>query len=415
MTETKEEEKELINNSEVEQKASEPLARTSSDDSSETKNKKVKFMLYVMVGIALGCILIWLIVGRIQSYITDSDNVELKDKVDKLKHDLNKEADKNKELISKLETMALELESVRNKNAYLHTELKTRQDVIDSLNGKIAAKDEKIIELTKTVNTLNNHVKELTRKLEAQDIVIADLKDDVSELYTDMRLIVSITNQELNRNQGLTKEIDYLEAKVTSQNHIIGNLTWEIHDVKEKLKDEKEANTLDWLKYNLLRRKCKQEVEIASVWKGSKSSCDSERFYNSNKYLKPNLFLATENRTGLVFGGYTTETWENTQEFKTDPEALTFSASNKAFCTLTKPEQAINTERTRFTKKLLLTFGGFDIAIADDCLKTSMHEININHSYQCPTSSSTPKNFYTEDANPVLSRFEFFTVKFNNL
>ena len=413
MSEAKEEDK-AINKSELEQKSSETAIKSAPEDdsTSETKNKKVRLMLYVMVGIALGCILVWLVVGRIQSYVTDSDNVDLKKDIDKLNHDLKKETKKVEELDHKLEIMGLELEGVRNKNAYLHAELKNRQDIIDSLNGKVAAKDEKIIELNKIIVTLNNHVKELTRKNEAQEIVISDLKDDFNELYTDMRFIVSITNQELNRNQALVKEIDYLEAKVTEQNRLIGNLTWEVLDLKEKLKDERDNNVLDWIGYNLLKKRCNTDVKIKSVYKGSKQSCDSNKFYDTIKLMQPNLFLATENNTNLVFGGYTSQNWDSNGGFKEDAEAITFSATNKAICTLTRSQHAISTERERSNKKLMLTFGDYDITIVDDCMKTKMHEISVNQAYQCPKLDISPKNFYTEEKNPILTRFEFYTVEF---
>eukprot|EP01022_Parablepharisma_sp_SALTPOND_P027694 TRINITY_DN673_c0_g1_i2.p2 TRINITY_DN673_c0_g1~~TRINITY_DN673_c0_g1_i2.p2 ORF type:complete len:467 (+),score=69.40 TRINITY_DN673_c0_g1_i2:1750-3150(+) len=393
---------ELVNTSLVE---SDPEAEISE---TAAMPKKVKVTLFAIIGIVIFCFLIWLFVGRIESYSIDSENEDLHEKLDKKEAELKQEREKNENLAKQLGTTRLELEGIRNKNAQLHEELKIRDELIDELRGKVAEKEVENELLKETIKSHEKTIEHQKGKIEAQEMEIEELKSDVDKIYSDTRMIVSILNQELNRNQALTKEVDLLQERVSEQQKLIGNLTQEIQQLNEEISDVKQKNALQWVQLVLIEKQNGVKTNVKSVYKATKESCDSEEFYQKINDLQPNIFLATESSTGLIFGGYTSQTWENTEDFKKDDKAFTFSATYKSVCILNDPREAINTQRVRDEKKLLLTYGNYDIVLGDNCLMENSHEIAVNKTYECPNVG--PQYFYTEEKNPTLSSFEFFII-----
>lgn len=248
----------------------------------------------------------------------------------------------------------------------------------------------------------------LARIIEALKYEIDEDEEQILELMTEMQMAVSILNQELNINQALEKQLDALQDELTRRGELIGKLNLEVDRLREELGDEVKKGSLQWLQLKLIELKYGITTDVKKVYTGTKQSCDSQKFYDQIKGLHPNLFLATERATGLTFGGFTEQTWETTSPFKGDPMAFTFSASNRAVCKIKDENLAINTDREREGKKLMLTFGNYDITLVDNCLLDSAHTIKVNQNYECPQVGYP--NFYTRDEHPTLSSFEFYTV-----
>jgi len=405
----------LVNNPLHERKTGEEDAERIAEptEESEFKNKRIRLAMYIGGAIAIVCFLLWLIVGRVEAYSYDKENDDLRSEMSAKDAAMNAMKKKNDMLAEMLRAAAFEVEGLTNKNAQLHTEVKIREELIDELKGKVGEKEAENDLLKKTIQGQAVIIEDQQHKIEGQADEIEDLNSEYEKLYIDMRMVVSITNQELNRNQALVKEIDTLEDKVAVLEHSIGTLTWKIYSLNEQIHEKTQENTLQWLSLTLLKKHFNLAVEIKSVYKGTRTNCDSKDFYEKIKLQKPNMFLATENSTGLVFGGFTSQDWtEGATPFKEDEYAFTFSGSNKAVCELTNSKEAINTQRERNGKKLMLTFGNFDITLANNCMADRLHEINVNQSYKCPHIG--PKFFYTEEKNPYLSSFEFFEVHISN-
>jgi len=378
-------------------------------DNSGIRNK----LIMISAGILVACIFVWLLVGKVESSYLEDDNNNLQKDLDKKDALLQEAIKRNEDLTHIIESLSLEMEGIRNKNAQLHIEITRREEVIDELKGKVAEEDVENEKLKTIIKELNDIIEDQKNEMEAQKLEIENLKDDLDELNSDLHLIVGITNQELNRNQALIKEIDALDDKIKDEQKLIGKLETELFQTREKLYEEQSNNAIQWLQLNLLERKTENRVKVTQVYAASKTDCDSRKFYDLVKDLRPNLFIATEDQTNLMFGGYTAQSWENTTPFKSDDKAFTFSISHKKVCEIIDQEYAIYTNRNKEGKDLLLTFGNFDITLNDKCLATTEHLIKPNQNYKCPESTS--KYFYTENEHPQLSAFRFYTVEFEKL
>jgi len=402
------EEVKAINNS---VKESELQGAILNEESADGKNKSKKIIIYAIFGVAGLCVLLWLIIGRAEAYAYDSENDDLKKgakEKDKEITSLRKDRDK---LIEDVSVLKINIDALSNKNAHLREEVRVKDQTIDELKGKVAEKDEENVELKKKIHEHELTIDSLRRKITTLEDKISEITDEANELYLDTRMIASILNQELNRNQALTKEIDSLEATVSQQTALISTLHWKILTMTEELHDAKVANTLQWIGLTLIEKKFKHTVSFENVYKGTRKECDSIKFRKQIEDKSPNFFIATENSTGLIFGGYTSVDWNGESGFKEDLAAFTFSATHRAICKLNDATKAINIDKKRNNNKLMLTFGNFDITIGDNCIQDKLHEIQLGKTYDCPAVG--PKYFYTEEQKPTLSHFDFYKVTVN--
>ncbi len=372
-------------------------------------SSKIRFGLMGAGGLAVLALLIWLIVGRVQAFTLDSDkkslSKDLRSRNDQLAN-VTRVMQKYKDA---LDASRFEAETVRNKNAQLHKEIGIREETIDELRTKLAAKESENDILRGTIKEQQQTIGEQKAKMEELQNNMDELTDKYELLYSDMRMSTSMVNQQLQNNQALGKQLEALKTELKSMEELIGKLNWELVTAKEKLGDEQLKNAIQWTSLQLIEKKYKYSVTVESKFKGKRGSCSTDDFYKVAKDLQPNLFLATEASSGLIFGGYTEKTWATDEhEFKTDANAFTFSATNHAVCTLIEPTKAISTKRERDGKKVLLAFGGNDISLGDDCVGGNTHTVIPNYSYTCPKVG--PANFYTEERKPVLSQFEFFRI-----
>ena len=379
-----------------------------------TGSNKTRLVLYAVAGVAILCIVLWLIIGRVEAYSFDADNDQLRDEIEAKDKQLAEGQKKIDALSGQLESLRFQVEGLNNKNAQLYATIQTRDDTIVELHGKVAEKEVENDALRDVIAKLNATTDELRRKIAVQDEYIAGLKDDVDQLYSDMRLVVGITNQELNRNQALEKEIQSLEDDVKRHTIQIGQLTWELMKTKGDLHEAQVNRTLSWIGMGLAERAVGRRFVAKKIYSATPHSCVSKDFYDTVKTEAPNLFIATELSTGLIFGGYTEVNWTlggDEDLFKNDPNAFTFSGTFLEKCTLIRSAQAINTARRYDMRDLMLTFGNRDISIYDQCLSShTRHSIQLGKNYMCPTR--WPKYFYTNESSPLISSFEFYSVKF---
>jgi len=380
-------------------------------EANEGTSKTKKYIIICAIVAAVGLIG-WLAFGTVNSYTCDTDRNDIKEDLNKKNRLVSNLTEEVKMLREKNKNLTEENDELKDENEELNVRVGDLSEENTILRRQVAAKDIIIQDLHSDIAKLNHKIEQLNRHIHSLNETIEELEDSADEIYSDMRLIGGILNQELNRNQALVREIDSLDGEIKKQEELIGQYVLKISGLNEELTKEKYENAMMWLKNTFLEEAKGKKVKIEKVYSGSPTECGTESFYNKIKDIKPNLFLATERNTGYIFGGYTGETWTEAPEgFKPDATAFTFSGTNRLKCTIQDTAHAINTLRKRDNKDYMLTFGNTDIALGQDCFKSANHLIKPNVAYKCPAVEK-PEKFYTRDEVPTLSSFEFFTVTY---
>ena len=77
----------------------------------------------------------------------------------------------------------------------------------------------------------------------------------------------------------------------------------------------------NWIKPNSI-------LKFNLLYQISRDGDNISTFYNKVKNKYPTLILI-KSKLGFIFGGYTTNTWEPTSDYKRDEYSFLFSLSNK--------------------------------------------------------------------------------------
>ena len=376
----------------------------------EGSNKTKKLLIYGGGLLVIVGLLIWAIVGTATGSLCGSDLDSCNSEKGEKQHiiqSLNKRIDTLSDTVAAL---TAENKLLKQEKKELESIVDMQFDEITKLRSQVSQKEVEVERYKAQLKVQDETIRQLNRKIEVQADQIKELSDATDEYYSDLRMIVGILNQELNRNQALQREIESLEAKLTECTNRVAVQDKEILALKEQLFDANKNRRMSWLHQQLIQHFTSTELKVTPIYKGTQSDCNSEDFYTRFKDLKPNMFIATERHSDLMFGGVTTQSWETAEGlWKNDPYAFTFSLTNETVCKLTNPDHALFTGRTNGTQKVLLTFGE-DISIADKCIAEFNHNIVPNKVYQCPKIEGR-ENYYTRDAHPHLDSFVFYRVE----
>lgn len=375
--------------------------------------QRVSCLLKVIGGIALACVFIWLLFGRISSYYYESQAGDLREQSNNQTATITKMEKNIKELTQNIAAMTKTVEGLKNKNQYLKSELELKNATIESLKSVIAQKDLIIADLSKTNENLTSQVDFLKRKNEALNNQIEELKDEVAEYYNDARMVTSLLNTQLNRNQALEKGMDSLEEKNEKLEIEKTQMFWKMANLTNDMQELAFQSAENWVKTQIIiRKKAYTKVVLEKVFSNNGPICERKTFMEAIKDKKPNLFLAMEASTGLIFGGYTTKEWNTAgdNEFLADPDAFTFSASSEQVCPV-KAGNGIRRNQSRNEKKVIQAFGnGFEIVIQDSCITAKNNEVNARTDFDCPPNAKIT-NFYTMSKNPTILKYKFYRVE----
>jgi len=370
---------------------------TETNEKGEVTGKSRMIMIILLVvGLLLLVIVLWLAIGWGMDH---SDQVSCKDDLDKKEKTiqvLNKTVSElkaaNAALVKEVKDVLGRIEILIEDNKELKQRAAHLEMEIEVLNKNITDRD-------RIINKLRNELDRLNE-------TIAELNDNVEELYADMRLIVGILNQELNRNQGLIKEIDYLEGRIEEYKTIISNQDAKIYGLMEQLEKLDESYSVQWLRAEILESLSNKKVSLKQIYSGSALSCNKGDFHKTVDTVSPNAYIAKERETGYAFGGFSSQNWKvEENEYKKDKYAFTFSVKNSGRCTLINEDHAIKVKND--TTPLLLGHGEDDIFIANNCINETNHKVQVGKTYNCPKN----ENFYTLSKTPKLTSFSFYEVK----
>lgn len=320
-------------------------------------------------------------------------------------------------LVNKTNEMGLELDSLKMRNAYLRDEINRKDATIESLKVLIAEKEVTIKDLQTKYENCTRKEEECERVVVMKNNQIEELKDESAEYYNDARMVTSLLNSQLNRNQALEKNIDAVEEKAEKIENMNAKLYLEIQSLKQSLIDVSSRGDLQWASLKAMEAALGFRAKIQKIYESdfTHRDCNATDFRIRVAEKAPNLFIATEASTGLSFGGYTSKGWSlNGKGWMYDASAFTFSATNMTLCKNTNPEKAIYGGLERDNKKYLMTFGEYDLSIGDSCIVMPRNNlVSPNHTYACPDIGR--ENFYTQYKNPTLSKFAFYQLSFEPL
>ena len=210
-----------------------------------------------------------------------------------------------------------------------------------------------------------------------------------------------------------------MEQDKNESNNKIKKLENEIKEIKEKLfpiKEEKDnEEKFDIFKGTKILNDKDEEIMISNwikpnskikftlLYQISRDGDNISTFYNKviNKF--PTLILI-KSKAGLKFGGYTTNTWEPTSDYKRDEYSFLFSLSNKKKYSIKND----HIEYAIYGRNDCFAFGdGFDLCIYNQC-KLNKNTIYKSSSYNTflHELSGGQKNFYVDELEVYNVEFE---------
>ena len=202
-------------------------------------------------------------------------------------------------------------------------------------------------------------------------------------------------------------------------NSKINALEKEIKEIKEKLlplkeeKDKEEKDNifpgskilknieekqlvLNWIKPN-------SKIKLTLLYQASKDGDRISTFYSKVSNKSPTIIIIKAN-SGFKFGGYTTNVWTNSNNYKQDELAFIFSIDKKKKYQLNKDKVS----NAIYTYSSYIAFGGgHDFYINDQCT-TKFQYCNFPHTYINGEKSEPTGGQY----NFLISDYEVYHVEF---
>lgn len=325
--------------------------------------------------------------------------------------------------INTMKKMDFTISSLESNKLIMNKAVGEANIFIDKLNTIIQA-------LKQDIEKLNAYVKELLNIIYRQNFSIEGFKASMSvlettitaqkEIIASMNSTIRVQASELLRKnftvahlEGANTLLNY-SARVLMTENIEQGKT--IESLGKRLNESEmkcAVNATEWLKMRILESVCEKKVELIPRYSAPKEQCGTDDFHDKMKNVAPSVFIATESKTNLQFGGFTTQTFDPKTDFKEDKHAFTFSYTSRNTCLLKNPKEAIFAGKWKgnpiWPDYGVLGYGNHDIWIKSSCL-SKPSEIQLGKTYTCPKNGLN--YFYTSTNNPQLVNFTFYEVKF---
>ena len=178
--------------------------------------------------------------------------------------------------------------------------------IIKELIDKVIVLEKEIKDLKENKN-LEKEIVELKKEKEKQDKEIENLK----------KMIVLISENKNNKNKK-----DYQKEKIKINSKII--------------KD----NSIDFVLDKIQKIYEKNIKELKLLYRGSENNFELKSFHSKCDKIKGTLTIV-KNKKGLIFGGFTNESWDGNNISKKDDKAFCFSIKLKKIYEIIKEKEAI--------------------------------------------------------------------------
>jgi peptidoglycan hydrolase CwlO-like protein len=351
------------------------------------------------------------------------------------------------------------------KIAELTKQVNDLNETIKNYTKSITEKEELIVNLIRDIDVANKTIEANKQVIKDKQAQIVKMNEDITNLTKQKADIEKIVNEleikilELkNKKIDLEKQADELKKKHKEKDDIIDQLQKDIDLKNEVIRKQNDtiylrshriyelnitlkeltisANTLDKTNADLLNssNQCVKEMEnkiipeVQMGWlkyqilEGYGASASMTRVFSSQTQgftrsafihavsnVAPGLFIGKEAFTGLSFGGFTKERFNESSKFKTDPSAFTFSLSSYAKCKIKpgKQTEAIYDGGKYSYQTDVLAFGNWDLWISENS-HDKESEIKKGVSYNCP--EQTNAFFYSKNELPKIDSIEYYKV-----
>ena len=224
----------------------------------------------------------------------------------------------------------------------------------------------------------------LTKKYNKQEVVIEKLSEQIKDLKIKQK----------NMEQEIT-DLKIENEKLKNQNKNIG----EINELKEKLNyyfDKsiikstiiQDLKKFEFIKERLYKVKFNgkesNKLNFELIYR-AKIYGDNARDFHSRCDLYRNTLTIIKTKEGLIFGGFTSQTWEGKDFDKEDENAFCFSVNNKKIYNCIKGKKAIYASPTQGP-----TFQNCIFEIKDKCFESggscdpdiSSHYDNVKEEFE---------------------------------
>ena len=191
----------------------------------------------------------------------------------------------------------------------LHIKKIDKDIIIKELIDKIIVLEKEIKDLKENKN-LEKEIIELKKEKEKQDKEIQELKS------------ILLINEK--KNSKYKKDIPIEKSKI---NYIINS---------KIIKD----NSIDFVINKIQKIYEKNIKELKLLYRGSENNFESKSFHSKCDKVKGTLTLV-KNKKGLIFGGFTNESWDGNNISKKDDKAFCFSIKLKKIYEIIKEKEAI--------------------------------------------------------------------------
>ena len=262
--------------------------------------------------------------------------------------------------------------------------------------------DELFLQLERKDDNLNSHIITLNKNIIEQKGIINKIKKElnnkINKINEKYHKKIKKLNEQLNNKINKWKEesnkiIKKLEEEKKESNNKIKILENEINDFKQNLipLNEEKINEEDFdtFKDSKIIKKINEKITISNFIKINSKikfnllyqvSRDGDRiqtFFNKVKDKFPTLIII-KSKSGFKFGGYTTNTWDQTGKYKTDELAFIFSLDKRKKYNIKNNES----KYAIYGYNYRIAFGsGFDFSIYDHCTKNNDNYCNTPYSY----------------------------------
>lgn len=177
------------------------------------------------------------------------------------------------------------------------------------------------------------------------------------------------------------KKDDLLNDLCTSVNQIKNNLasvTEKLDKFETKMKQLIPCETIDLIDkefLNTIKQKISSnKIKFKLLYKATVNGDNSQAFHSCCDYKSPTL-VVVQTIKDVVFGGYTSVVWDQSNSYKSDSTAFIFSNNLKKIYTVSN--NIINAIYSKNSSGP--TFGsGHDFYIRNDCLSSNSNYVNFN-------------------------------------
>ena len=263
--------------------------------------------------------------------------------------------------------------------------------------------DENSFQLTIKLNIMNcnDFTFNLNKKERNINQIVESLCEAVNFLKEENHKLKSENNAYKKEVDILKKEIKEIKEKllplkkekdIENENNKVFPGSKILYNIEEK------KLILNWIKPNA-------KIKLTLLYQVSTDGDRISTFYSKVGKKSPTIVLLKTN-AGYKCGGYTTKTWENTNNYKKDELAFLFSIDNKKKYQLKNDllDDAIYTHSNYFA------FGnGHDLKIYDQCKE---HNSNQYSNFPCAYSGGNKCELTGGQYNFTVSELEVYYVEF---